>query len=349
MMGKECQYSPALPRLSQKKRFMSSNGSVSSSSPAAGPSVNPDNRTRLGLSASSQNQSLEPLLDDSLEILYPNSLDVNLLDMQWNSWDAREDPTNQLSLSGSHSSKYGDAIFSPVSSHLSTASVPSTNDQILDYNQDSSSSFVDPDSPQVNPKNRCSSWVGSLTDPSNRLVSYVNHAGTEQNQREPQQSHERGCTCLAKLLPAIQSVHKNQTVAIDVALRINREAVACCWSVIQCSCTSKLGFVIISCGLLELVLNSYQSILDSLCGGADECLMASTLRPHPVEVTLGGFGIEKEDQQFFLKELIKRGIRKIDSSVLPAFRPILGLEAQELHEALVFHLSRKSKAIIGQN
>ena len=107
--------------------------------------------------------------------------------------------------------------------------------------------------------------------------------------------------------------------------------------------------MIISCGLLELVLNSYQSALETSCGGAEEHLMSSTPKSRTVEVTLGGYGIEKEDQEFFLQELIIRGVRKIDSSLLPALRPALGLDAQNLHEALVVHLSLKSKAIIGEN
>lgn len=346
MMKKECRYSPALPRVFQKKRVMSSTGSESISSPVVSPSVNHE---LLRRSTSSQNQSLEPFLDDNLEFIYPNSLHANSTDMQWNSWEAHKNSTNQVSLSGSHSSTFGDTVFSPVPSHLSAASVPSSNNQSPDYNHVPSNSSVDLDSPQPNPKTRCSSWVGSLRDPSNHPVSYVNHARTEQNQQERQQDHEQRCTCLSKLLLAIQGVYKNPTIAIDVALKVNREAVACCWSVIQCSCTSKLGLVIISCGLLELVLNSYQSALETSCGGAEEHLTSSTPRSRPVEVTLGGYGIEKEDQEFFLKELIIRGVRKIDSSLLPAFRPALGLEAQNLNEALVVHLSLKSKAIIGEN
>lgn len=349
-MGKECQYSPALPRLSQKKRVMSSNVSESSSSPVAGPPVSRDNRMLLRLSTSSRNQSFEPTLDDNLDLHYPDFPNFDLTDMQWNSWEGHEDdPTHQMSLSASHSSRYGDTIFSAVPSLLSAASVPTpcSNDQSPDY-RDPSNSSVDLDSPQANPKNRCNSWVGSLKDPSTQVVSHANHAETEHNQQEHQQDHERSCTCLSKLLLAIQTVHKNPTVAIDKALRVNREAVACCWSVIECSCMSKLELVIISSGLLALVLNFYQSVLESVCGGgADESLMmASTPRPRPVEVTFGGFGIEKEDQKFFLRELITRGVRKIDNHLLPAFRPLLGLEAQNLTDALVSHLSRQSKAII---
>lgn len=345
-MKKECQYSPALPRMSQKKRMVPSNESESNSPPAACPSVNQDNHTLLWPSTSSQSQSPGPFLSDNVEFLCSNSFNVDLTDTRWSSWEVHENPTNQVSLSDSHPSKYGDAVFSPIPSHLSAASVPSSNDQSLDYSQDPSSSSIDLSSPQVDPTNWYSPFVGSLRDPSNHLLRYLDHPKTEQNQHEPQRDGKRGCMCLSKLLLAIQSVHKNPTVAIDVAFRVNREAVDCCWSLIQCSCTNKLGLVIIACGLLELVLNSYRSASKSFCGGEDGCSVASTPKFRPVEVTLGGFGIEKEDQQFFLKELVTRSVRKIDSTLLPAFCPCIGLEAQDLHEALTSHLSHKSKEII---
>lgn len=344
-MNKDCLYSPALPRMSQKNRMVPSNESESNSPPAASPSVHQGNHTPLRPSTSSQSQSPGPLLSDNMEFLCSDSLNFDLTDMRWSSWEVHGNPTDQVSVSGSLPS---DAVFSQIPSHLSAASIPSSNDLGPDYSQVPSNSSTDLDSPQVNPTNWCSPLLGSLRDPSTNLVSHVDHPGPDENQQKPQQDHKRGCNCLSKLLLALKIVHKNPTVAVDVAFRANREAVACCWSLINCSCTNKLSLVIIACGLLELVLNSYQSAFESFCGGADECSLASTPKSRPVEVTLGGFGIEKEDQRFFLSELVTRGIRKIESTLLPAFYPAIGLEAHDLHEALISHLSQKSKAIIGE-
>lgn len=347
-MKKECQYSPALLRLFQKRRLKFSNASEFTSSSRISPVVTQINLALLERTTSFLNRSFEPFLDDNLDLHYPASLNEELTDRHWIFWKARKNFTDLFSLSEPHSIRRDDEGFSAIFSTVSTASIPSSDDQNSDY-RDFLNSFIFLDLPQFNSNNQCSSCVGSFGDLSHHLVSFESHSETERTQKELLKNHEKFCSCLSNLLLAIQNVHKNSAVTIDVVFKINRKAIASCWSVIECSCISKLILLIIFCELLELVLNSYQMALETFCGsGAKEFLMTVSIpQPRPVEITLGGFDIDKDDQRFFLQQLIIRGIRKIDDDLLPAFRFFLGLKTQNLTEVLISHLSCKSKAIMG--
>lgn len=347
MMGKACLRSPALPRMTQKRRINSPHLSESGSSPGTGPFVNQHNPALHRQSTSTPNQAFEPLLVDNVGLPYHDSSTIDLTDSGWTFREDHNDPICRFPSPGSHSTEYGEVGVSMPPSILSTASVPGSSGQSPDY-RDTLNSATDLELPQATRENLCSPWRGSLRNPSNHSVGYVNHAETEQNRPDFLRGHEQKCTCISKLLLSIQTVHGSSAVAIDVTLKMNREAIASCWSVVECSCTEKLNLIIIACGLLELVLNSYQAALDNICGNSPDVslMMASIPQFHSVEITVGDFGIEKEDRKFFLQELIIRGIRKIDDNLLPAIRPILGSEAQNLIEALVSHLSRKSKDIM---
>lgn len=352
MMGKKCQYSPALPRLSQRKRLNSSNGSDSGSSPAADPSVNQDNLTTVLLSAPSHTESLELLTDDIMELIYPSSLDLDLADLQWNNYGSQEDLTNRPLVSEAPNQRC-DAVLSPLPIHLSAVSVPSRRDPSVDCDEGCSNPSNDLGSPHPNQRSQRRLQMGAVKGSSNHPISCGKQVGTEHNQNDPEGDH---ATCLSKLLAAIQNVHMSLTAPIDVVLKVNRDAVTCCLSAMRCSCTRRFNVLIISCGVLELVLNLYQSAVENFCdgggtgsgGSAVENLHGSTPNPPPVQLKLGGLDIEKEDQEHFVRELVTRAICKIDETVLPAFRSAVGTEAQDLAEALVLHLSRKSKLIVGK-
>lgn len=288
-----------------------------------------------------------------MELIYPTSLGLDLADMQWSNYGPQEDLTNRPSVSEAPSNQRCDAVLSPLPSHLSAVSVPSRRDPSVDCDEGSSHLSNDLGSPHANQRSRRRLHMEAVKGSSNHPISCGNQVGTEQNQNDAEGDH---ATCLSKLLAAIQNVHKSLTAPIDVVLKVNRDAVACCLSAMRCSCTRRFNLLIISCGLLELVLNLYQSAVENFCGDGGsgsggsvvENLHRSTPKTPPVQLKLGGLDIEKEEQEFFVRGLVTRAICKIDETVLPAFRSAVATEAQDLVEALVLHLSRKSRIIVGK-
>lgn len=151
-----------------------------------------------------------------------------------------------------------------------------------------------------------------------------------------------------QVIPEVQKNLRANSPALDTTLQVNRDAIATCQNLTKCPYDKDICFRTVACGLIGLVLSSYQAALEHFYDDNIESgQLRSGSKTKKPELTLGGFSIEREDQKTFVKEIVKKEVRKIrelSSAVLVS--GTAGIEEQHLAETMMTYLDRKTQAVI---
>ncbi|KAL8827120.1 MAG: hypothetical protein Q9191_003378 [Dirinaria sp. TL-2023a] len=148
---------------------------------------------------------------------------------------------------------------------------------------------------------------------------------------------ESACSCLSTILETTLSVQArlhHTNALLDNTLKLNRNAITTLCSITACTCFTTFPILSSVCSLVDLVLTSYQGALKHFLVAKD--------RMEPVKVSLGGFSVDKQDQEFFVKEVFTREIHRIEVHVLPLLKPMAALDLHAEFKGLRAHLSARA-------
>ena len=181
------------------------------------------------------------------------------------------------------------------------------------------------------------------------------------------------CSCFALLFEAMQCLSEHATTRspkLDIVLSSNRTAAKHCLTALQCSYpftassyNGVSGCTIIACGLLDRILASYQTAMVTFCASlAGEESAGSEQQDHEtmgeregderqnlnlhtttVQVRIGVFALERDEQILWAKEIVVKEAEKIQRTVKE-----LADECEGVQSALLTHLMEKYKAVIVQ-
>ena len=172
------------------------------------------------------------------------------------------------------------------------------------------------------------------------------------------------CSCFPGLLAAMQDIDshvKTSASALDTVLCANRTAAKHCVTSLKCEygirSRTSISCVAIASGLLDRMLASYKSALESYCadleGGDDEDDQSEMeededhTRPiimdDPMLVKLGKFTVEKSEQVLWVRNIVAREIAKIQDGVNGCT-----IDGPNARRTLIEHVSRRCSVMIGE-
>lgn len=344
--GERCSYSPALPRVYQKRRSRKPvsqetqqllSPSDSRDSPySADPLMSHNTFDKLGTTSA----SIGPTLDDQ-------AYDITGHGAGGTFWPFLPESSN-LSGGLSEYEHYtpdlwsNDATPSPL-----TGSVPTPVSLTAPASAELSlPSVLSPSTMQ--------------SELSRERETYNLHHGIPSAQSRTR-DHTEPCVCFPRLLAAMQrvSIHANVgSPALDTVLCANRTASKHCFATLQCSSavasTMNISCTSISCGLLDRILISYQAALHNFCaclndkkevdsnlyeddeeGGAPE--------QDTIQLKLGAFAMEKSEQIRCARGIVAREIERVRESL----KSLRG-DNQSIRKILSAHLIEHCTILINE-
>lgn len=170
------------------------------------------------------------------------------------------------------------------------------------------------------------------------------------------------CSCFPGLLAAMQDIDSHVRIsasALDTVLCANRTAAKHCVASLKCEYGIRSGTsiscVAIASGLLDRMLASYQSALETYCAdieGGDEKDNQSEMEEDedhtrtmttddPIQVKLGKFTVEKSERELWVRNIVAREIAKIQDGVNGCT-----IEGPNPRRVLIEHVSKRCRVMI---
>lgn len=172
------------------------------------------------------------------------------------------------------------------------------------------------------------------------------------------------CSCLPGLLSAMQDIApylNTSTSALDTVLCTNRIAAKSCITSLKCKygiCSrTDVSCVAIACGLLDRMLVSYQSALDTFCAsieGGDneddqrdmedhEDHRSTVTTTYPIQVKLGKFTVGKTQQVSWAKNIVAGEIANMQDGVKGCT-----VAGSKIRGNLLEHVSKRCTVILSE-
>lgn len=187
--------------------------------------------------------------------------------------------------------------------------------------------------------------------------------------RHPNPTHSNGtddptlCNCFIRLHSAMQRMISHASMCgppLDTVLDANRTAARHCIATLECrhglSRSSNIDCISIACGLLDRVLSSYQVALESFSANTGvkepdekDCLRYSdkdgdaVIDAGTMQLRLGSFAVERSEQIWWAREIVVKEIRKL-REVLEGY----SRKGQDIRSVLLSHLAKRCTQVIDE-
>ncbi|KAL8790240.1 MAG: hypothetical protein Q9195_006463 [Heterodermia aff. obscurata] len=148
-----------------------------------------------------------------------------------------------------------------------------------------------------------------------RLTQQPNH------KHKLQPLTKASCQCLPTLLRATLDLHTrlSSTCSLSATLSGNSTALSTIASASSCpyACTASFPFLSSAFALLDLVLTSYaQSLRTYISTASKNADGQGEVGQAAVEVSIGDFSVSGKDQEFFVREIVFREVRRVEEEAL---------------------------------